>query len=32
MLRQVRRIVLGAFLALVAFAGSAAAKCGRVLW
>ena len=32
MLRQTNRVVLGAFLALVAFAGSAAAECAWVWW
>ncbi len=32
MLHQVCRIVLGAFLALIVFAGSAAAECAWVLW
>ena len=32
MLRQVRRVVLGAFLALIVFAGSVAAECAWVLW
>jgi len=32
MLPQVRRVVLGVFLALVVFAGSAAAECAWLLW
>src|SRR5262249_17049140 len=32
MLRQGRRVILGALLALVALAGSAAAECAWVLW
>jgi len=32
MLHQVCRIVLGAFLALIVFAGSAAGECAWILW
>ena len=32
MLRHIHRIVLGAFLALVALTGSASAECAWVLW